>query len=323
MGDEPKPVSIKILLDSGASASLINGRFVEKLHVQDNKRTKWTTTASPLSTTKLCKIQFSLPELLPTRLVKWKVHVDASNQLPYDMILGRDLLHELGLNLNFEDKTVQWEQAKVPMHDTAHTSADSYAIQQESPSVTEATERIQRILDAKYEPANLKEIVELCKHLNDYQQSQLLELLSKYESLFDGSLGHWRGATYNVELKPNVSPYHARPYPIPHKYEHTLKLEVERLCKEGVLKKVNRSEWASPTFIIPKKDGTVRFISDFRELNKRIRRKPFPLPKIQDLLMKLEGFQYATSLDLNMGYYHRTHTFLETSVYNSFALGQI
>ena len=48
----------------------------------------------------------------------------------------------------------------------------------------------------------------------------------------------------------------------------------------------------------------VRFLSDFRELNKRIKRQPFPLPKIQDLMLKLEGFSYATSLDLNMGYYH-------------------
>ena len=81
-------------------------------------------------------------------------------------------------------------------------------------------------------------------------------------------------------------------------------MEVERLIKEGVLRKINRSEWAAPTFIIPKKDGTVRFISDFRELNKRIKRKPFPIPKIQEMLLKLEGFQYGTSLDLNMGYYH-------------------
>jgi len=55
---------------------------------------------------------------------------------------------------------------------------------------------------------------------------------------------------------------------------------------------------------MPKKDRTVRFISDFRELNKRIKRKPFPIPKIQEMLLKLEGFQWATSLDLNMGYYH-------------------
>ena len=46
------------------------------------------------------------------------------------------------------------------------------------------------------------------------------------------------------------------------------------------------------------------FISDFRELNKRIKSRPYPIPKIQDLLLKLEGFKYATSLDLNMGYYH-------------------
>jgi len=59
-----------------------------------------------------------------------------------------------------------------------------------------------------------------------------------------------------------------------------------------------------PTFIIPKKDGSVRFISDFRELNKRILSKPYPIPNILDMLLNLEGFQWATSLDLNMGYYH-------------------
>ena len=28
------------------------------------------------------------------------------------------------------------------------------------------------------------------------------------------------------------------------------------------------------------------------------------MPKINEMLLKLEGFQYAPSLDLNMGYYH-------------------
>ena len=52
-----------------------------------------------------------------------------------------------------------------------------------------------------------------------------------------------------------------------------------------------------------KKDNTVRVVSDFRELNKRIVRKPFPRPKISTVLQELEGFTYATALDLNMGYY--------------------
>ena len=57
-------------------------------------------------------------------------------------------------------------------------------------------------------------------------------------------------------------------------------------------------------FVIPKPDGTLRSLADLRELNKRIKRKPFPLPKISEMLHKLEGFLYATALDLNMGYYH-------------------
>ena len=76
---------------------------------------------------------------------------------------------------------------------------------------------------------------------------------------------------YDIELKENVSPYYARPYSIPKCYETALKIEVERLVKIGVLKKVNRSRWGAPTFIIPKTDETIRFISDFRELNKLIK----------------------------------------------------
>ena len=44
-------------------------------------------------------------------------------------------------------------------------------------------------------------------------------------------------------------------------------------------------------------------MSDFREVNKRIVKTPYPLPKISSTLQEMEGFTYATQLDLNMGYY--------------------
>ncbi len=52
-----------------------------------------------------------------------------------------------------------------------------------------------------------------------------------------------------------------------------------------------------------KKDQTIRFLSDFWEVNKRLVKKLFPIPKINTVLQEIEGFFYATSLDLNMGYY--------------------
>ena len=81
------------------------------------------------------------------------------------------------------------------------------------------------------------------------------------------------------------------------------KTEINRLKKIGVLKDDTGSRWASPSFIIPKSDNSVRFLSDFRQLNKKIVRKPYPLPKILDLMQTLQGFTYATTFDLNMVHY--------------------
>ncbi len=79
--------------------------------------------------------------------------------------------------------------------------------------------------------------------------------------------------------------------------------EIKQLCNIGVLEWQPSSQWGSPTFIIPKKDSTVRTISDFRGLNKYIVRKPYPIPKISRILQELESLTDATSLDLNIGYY--------------------
>ena len=79
--------------------------------------------------------------------------------------------------------------------------------------------------------------------------------------------------------------------------------EIDRLVLIKGMKWQSYLQWVSPSFINPKKDLTVHTISYFRELNKRIVRKPYPIPKISTTLQELEGFTYATALDLNMGYY--------------------
>jgi hypothetical protein len=53
-----------------------------------------------------------------------------------------------------------------------------------------------------------------------------------------------------------------------------------------------------------KKNGGVRFLTDLRQLNKSLVRKPVHLPLIDEILWKVQGFTYATCLDLYCGYYH-------------------
>ena len=60
----------------------------------------------------------------------------------------------------------------------------------------------------------------------------------------------------------------------------------------------------STSFFQPKpKTNCVRFLCDFRNLNRQFKRKPYPMPKMREIILNLEVFQYARSLDLNMVYY--------------------
>ncbi len=160
------------------------------------------------------------------------------------------------------------------------------------------------ILDARYAKTDRPAIVrDNYKHLTPSERESQLSLLLKFEQLFDGTLGEWTLPPVSIQLKEGAKPFHGRPYPIPKVHKATLTKEIDQQVSIGVMKWQPYSHWASPSFIIPKKDLTVRTISDFRELNKRIVRKPYPIPKISTTLQELEGFTYATALDVNMGYY--------------------
>ena len=134
----------------------------------------------------------------------------------------------------------------------------------EPQSTRDATKHATQILDAKYKKADLQSIVkENCKHLSADQQKKLLQLLKKHESLFDSTLGDWRTKPVSFQLREGISPHHGQAFPVPKIHKDTSIKEVERLCRLGVLEQQPASEWALPSFIIPKKDRTMRFLNNF------------------------------------------------------------
>ena len=329
-GEELAQKLYRVLVDTGCSRSLVKlaklpeGLFQDKRQV---KETIWKTNAGMYTTKYEVPLNFTLPEFAPSKEIEFTLAVDDTEKSSkYDMIIGRDLLQALGMDILFSTGRLSWDGITVPMKSSERLTnilresmeaplddheedycglvEEDFLIHLEGEHSRDATSRAQRMLDAKYEKGDVEKTVDTtCEHLSAKEKEQLKILLHRYEILFDGTLGKWNTKPVELEVKPESPPFHGKAYPVPQVHEATLKKEVQRLEKLGVLKRCADSEWAAPTFIIPKKDGTVRFISDFRKLNLALRRKPFPIPNIQDVLQKLGGFTYATSLDLNMGYY--------------------
>ena len=87
--------NVKILLDSGSSGTLIDAKLTKHLRIKKESGTKWNTANGSFTTKGKVKVDFSLPEMYEERTIRWVMH--PTNNLGYDIIIGRDLLRELGI----------------------------------------------------------------------------------------------------------------------------------------------------------------------------------------------------------------------------------
>ena len=158
------------------------------------------------------------------------------------MIIVRDLIRSLGIDIHGADITIYWDYATIPWRNIDSTTNDIFALLKYNTPFRSETNIMKRILDAKYTKSDLKTIVEISTHLDTQERNQLYTLLKKYESLFDGNLGTWHGKPYDIKLKPDAEPYYGKPFTGPRIHELTFKQGLNQLEALKVIKKVNRSQ---------------------------------------------------------------------------------
>ena len=171
---------VNILFDSGCGATLVRAELLKNLPQQRTSETTWTTKAGSFSTSRKCKCKFTLPEFHENRKVEWNVYVDESKSSlgTYDMIIGRDLMDAIGMDLLFSENLMKWDNATVPMRDTSWFNESrqnpyTYELHSMHDTVTTEVERIQGILDIKYAPADLDEIARESRHLSERDRKLL------------------------------------------------------------------------------------------------------------------------------------------------------
>ena len=191
------------LLDTGSTKSIILAEFA---HNYVKSKTKTTETmAGRFLTKKIAQVMFKIPELSHNRSIKWSCHVDETtpkDKASYDIILGLDLINELGLKLDFKEQIITWDELHLEMKKKGVISESTmfnhlYQLTQSSPNLKTAEDRQATILDADYSKVEVDSFVETLSYLTASEKEQLGTTLKNHPILFGGGLG-----------KLNIEPIH-------------------------------------------------------------------------------------------------------------------
>ena len=95
-------------------------------------------------------------------------------------------------------------------------------------------------------------------------QKTLQEVLGQHELVFSEGLGKIKGVQASLHVNPEAQPRFYKPRPVPYALRKKVGKELDRLEEEGVILKVQHSEWAAPIVPVLKPNGTVRICGDYR-----------------------------------------------------------
>jgi hypothetical protein len=189
-----KQKSVRVLLDFGSAGDLV---FVDKdkpMLLPSSKRMvpqSWKTLNGMFQTKQKAEIELNYFEYSNRKRYLAEpdiIEYNKTNRPKYELILGVKTMKKNGIILDFIDKMITVDEVKLPIQNINYLQGSStlralklnHSLVMEQQITQDATKHVMRILDAKYQKADLQSIVrDNCKHLSTNQQKKLLQLLKK------------------------------------------------------------------------------------------------------------------------------------------------
>lgn len=129
------------------------------------------------------------------------------------------------------------------------------------------------------------------------------EILHRYKSKLNLNSTKILGIQAKLTLKENTTPVFCKPRTVPFKLLSLVEQELQTLVRDGVLEKVNTSQWVTPIVPVLKKNNRVRICGDFSIIiNPNLLVDQHPLPTIDELFASMAGGVKFTKIDLQQAY---------------------
>ena len=131
----------------------------------------------------------------------------------------------------------------------------------------------------------------------------LSNILKRHDKVFNKGLGTIKGFKADIKLQDDAKSVFCKARPVPYALRQKAEEELHRLESQGVVKKVERSDWASPIVCVPKKDGSIRICGHFTvSINRVLLDNPYTLPDTEDVFATLGSGTVFSKIDLSNAY---------------------
>lgn len=129
------------------------------------------------------------------------------------------------------------------------------------------------------------------------------QLKSEFALVFENSLGTYKDEVISLDLVENSTPVFHKARPIPLAWKSKVEEKLQDMVKNGVIEQINNSAWGTPLVPVLKPNGDLRICGDYKvTLNKYLCDFKYPLPRIDEIFVSLQGGEVYTKLDLSNAY---------------------
>lgn len=303
---------ITALLDSGASATIINSReIIEKHKFRVHPINISIKTAD--ETAYACEGVVMIPytyqgntNVVPTLLIP---------QISRTLILGMDFWKAFSIApvIVTQESIQQLELANLESEDSLNL-VETYFEDQEKIVFTIETAEPRVLFDQQPENDDSLEIPSIeaplkedigsipTEHELSKEERKTLEEILRMFSNPNGKLGRTNRMVHKIDLIPNASPKKPPQYRCSPHIQREIDREIQRMIELDVIEE-SQSERCNPLLPVKKASGEWRICLDCRRINEVTKNEAYPFPDMMGILGRIEKSKYFSVIDLSKAYW--------------------
>jgi hypothetical protein len=309
VGDQS--VSVRALLDSGASHTFISAATMKKFGAQlpPPRRTSTLRVRMPDGR----RLFTNLSVRFPVGIGTWRGYLQAwILDLPeFEFVLGRDFLAHKNPHIDWITSVMTLRDHRrshrveplSPFRDreleAAHINLISGQQARRALKKKGTTSYLLAIRAAAESNATIRS--KILEHADPHIQSLLTEYSDVAREELPDSLPPERQISHDIDTG-DAKPVNINSYPLSDEKMREQMDQVDLLLKKGLIRP-SASPWGFPVLFVKKSNGKWRMCIDYRALNQVTAKNGYPLPRIQELLDQVGDARVLSKIDLASGFW--------------------